>query len=85
MFYAIDRFEEELAVLVDDEENTSTVERALLPEDAVQGDVLTLEEGRYRRDGEETARRPGTDPAAGAASPGGIRPAAESGEILAIK
>lgn len=57
MFYAIDRFEEELAVLVDDEENTSTVERALLPEDAVQGDVLTLEEGRYRRDGEETARR----------------------------
>ena len=57
MFYAIDRFEEELAVLVDDEENTSTVERALLPKDAVQGDVLTLEEGRYRRDGEETARR----------------------------
>ena len=46
MFYAIDRFEEELAVLVDDEENTSTVERALLPEEAVQGDVLTLEEGR---------------------------------------
>ena len=57
MFYAVDRLEGELAVLVDDEENTSTVERALLPEGVVQGDVLRLEEGRYQRDGEETARR----------------------------
>ncbi len=57
MFYAVDRLEGGIAVLVDDEENTSTVERALLPEGVVQGDVLRLEEGRYQRDEEETARR----------------------------
>ena len=57
MFYAIDRFEEDAAVLVDDGENTLIVERKLLPAAARQGDVLRLEEGRYTVDEEETARR----------------------------
>ena len=57
MFYAVDRLEEGIAVLVDDEENTLVVERTLLPADTVQGDVLRMEDGRYLPDGEETARR----------------------------
>lgn len=57
MFWVVDRLEDRLAVLVDDEENTATVERALLPDGAAQGDVLRLEDGCYRQDREETARR----------------------------
>lgn len=41
MTYSIDRFEGELAVLCDEEENTRTVERALLPAEAAEGDMLT--------------------------------------------
>ena len=57
MFYAVERFEAHLAVLVDVEENTCIVEREALPADVRQGDVLRREEGRFIADREETARR----------------------------
>lgn len=40
MICSIDRFEEEYAVLCDEEENTRTVLRATLPQQAAVGDVL---------------------------------------------
>ena len=57
MYYAIDRFEGGLAVLEDDDETLHTVERALLPAGARQGDVLTLENGTYAAAPGETQRR----------------------------
>jgi hypothetical protein len=44
-------------VLVDDNEKTCVVERALLPDDARQGDILRLVDGQYEADRDETARR----------------------------
>ena len=58
MFYALDRFEEELAVLEDDEGVSHTVARSLLPPDAAQGDVYTLDpDGNYLPDAEEKENR----------------------------
>lgn len=57
MYYAVDRLEETLAVLQDDEEHTVSVARDLLPVDTVQGDVLVLKDGKYFHDREETQRR----------------------------
>lgn len=57
MWYALDRFEEEWAVLVDDEENSVTVERERLPTAARPGDLFRLEDGCYRWDEEETRAR----------------------------
>lgn len=57
MYYAVDRLEETLAVLQDDEEHTVPVARDLLPADTVQGDVLVLKDGKYFHDREETQRR----------------------------
>ena len=37
MYYSLDRFEEELAVLEDDDEHTLTIPRILLPEGARPG------------------------------------------------
>ena len=67
MFYAVDRFEEHLAVLVDDEENTCIVEREALPADVRQGDVLRREEGGNRPP-------PGTNPPFGADAAGRMIP-----------
>ena len=57
MFFAIDRFEDGQAVLVDDNEKTCTVDRALLPAGVQVGDVLKQENGTYIVDREETASR----------------------------
>lgn len=40
MWYAVDRFEGEWAVLQDDEGQSHNVERSRLPQDIRQGDVL---------------------------------------------
>ena len=58
MKYVIDRFEGSFAVV----ENTETLEnsdikRELLPNDAKEGDVLSYEDGRWRREPEETESR----------------------------
>ncbi len=57
MKYAIDRFEDTQAVLQDDNGNTLVIDRSCLPQDAKQGDVLTLCNGVYCHDREETTAR----------------------------
>ncbi|MCI9413896.1 MAG: DUF3006 domain-containing protein [Clostridiales bacterium] len=57
MFYAIDRFEEEWAVLQDDDGNGRQVKRAVLPSHVRQGDVLLETAEGYTIDEAETARR----------------------------
>lgn len=57
MRYAVDRFEEEWAVLQDDEGRCRNVERRLLPQGVRQGDVLRETEEGFLPDPEETARR----------------------------
>lgn len=57
MYYSIDRFEEEWAVLQDDDGRSVTVERSRLPAQARQGDLLTEKDGAYSVDENETAAR----------------------------
>lgn len=57
MYYSLDRFEGELAVLEDEDERMLTVSRAMLPEGSRPGDVFRLEGGRYLPAPEETDRR----------------------------
>ncbi len=57
MRYAIDHFEGKQAVLQDDNGICLVVDKALLPSDAVQGDVLTRCDGHYRHDRAETTAR----------------------------
>lgn len=58
MYYAIDRFEDEQAVLQDDSGKSLVVDRVLLPTDAAQGDILKLyDDGHYRHDRAETVAR----------------------------
>ncbi|MBQ3259315.1 MAG: DUF3006 domain-containing protein [Clostridia bacterium] len=57
MRYAIDRFEGEQAVLQDDNGICFAVDKALLPSDAVQGDILTRCGEHYCHDREETTAR----------------------------
>ena len=54
---AIDRFEEQWAILEDDEGRLTRVERSRLPDGARQGDVLSAEGDAYTVDAEETAAR----------------------------
>lgn len=57
MYYAIDRFEDERAVLQDDNGKSFIVDRLLLPLNAKQGDILTLCDGSYKHDRAQTAER----------------------------
>lgn len=57
MRFAIDRFEDEKAVLQDDTGTSRVVDKTLLPPDAVQGDVLTFCDGCYQHDRAETMAR----------------------------
>lgn len=58
MFYAIDRFEGDVAVLQDDDEHMYTVPRTDLPADVRQGDVLCRGgDGGYEAAPEETQAR----------------------------
>ena len=57
MWYAVDRFEGEWAVLQDDEGQSHPVERSRLPQDIRQGDVLRQTDKGFVPDPEETARR----------------------------
>lgn len=54
MWYAVDRFEEEWAVLQDDEGRCRNVERRRLPAGVRQGDVLRETEEGFLPDPEET-------------------------------
>ncbi len=57
MVYSIDRLEGDWAVLVDQQGNTSTVPRQLLPAEAKEGDMLRLEDGHYHVDEALTRQR----------------------------
>lgn len=57
MIYAIDRFEEDKAVLCDEEENCVVIDRARLPAEAREGDMLRLENGVYTVDTVLTEQR----------------------------
>lgn len=57
MYYAVDRLEENLAVLEDENGTLHTVPREQLPAAVRQGLILRLENGRYCIDPEETQRR----------------------------
>lgn len=57
MWYAVDRFEGDRAVLEDDEGHRRMADRDQLPPDTLQGDVLVLEAGKYLHDRRETQRR----------------------------
>lgn len=57
MYYSIDRFEEEIAVLQDDEGRSVDVPRALLPDGARRGEVLSFDGTAYRPAPDETERR----------------------------
>lgn len=57
MHYAIDRIEDEQVVLEADNGDMLVVERMKLPSDARQGDVLTVCDGLFCHDREETESR----------------------------
>lgn len=57
MTYSIDRFEGDLAVLCDEEENTRNVPRAALPAEAAVGDMLTETAEGFAVDVEATEAR----------------------------
>lgn len=53
----IDRFEGDIAVLENDDGNMQNVSRALLPENACEGDILVYSEGVYIPDDRTTEQR----------------------------
>lgn len=57
MFYTIDRFEGDYAVLEDDDENRVNIKKALLPEMAKESDVLDFDGEAYTVNAEETEKR----------------------------
>ena len=57
MFYTIDRFEGDYAVLEDDDENRVNVKKALLPEMAKESDVLDFDGESYTVNADETEKR----------------------------
>ena len=57
MFYSVDRFEEDQAVLCDDDENTRVVPRAALPQGTTEGDVLIETAEGFVPDATETEAR----------------------------
>ncbi len=69
--FSIDRFEGELAVLIDDEGRTVTISRVALPSGAAEGDVLSRGSGGFCLEKEETARRKAAARAAAAKLFGG--------------
>lgn len=57
MYYAVDRFEDDRAVLCDENEQTITVRRAALSAETAVGDWLIQTADGFQVDAAETARR----------------------------
>ena len=57
MYYSLERFEEQQAVLCDDDGKTVCVDKAILPATARAGDIYSCRDGVYRHEAEETAAR----------------------------
>lgn len=59
MIYIIDRFEENLAILEDEDRKMLEIEREILPKEAKEGDCIKKTEKGYEIDETETAKRRG--------------------------
>lgn len=57
MRYKVDRFESKFAILEAENTEIIGVERARLPQETAEGDVIIHEAGEWRIDAQETARR----------------------------
>ncbi len=57
MLYSIDRFEGDVAVLIDEEKVAHNISRAQLPVDVKAGDMLRLENGQYIPDDDAARAR----------------------------
>ena len=57
IYYSLEHFEKDTAVLQDESEQMVTVDRSLLPSEATTGDIFVLENGVYRYEHDETQRR----------------------------
>jgi hypothetical protein len=57
MKYIIDRFEGDLAVCEAEDGKLVDIEKSKLPKNAEVGDVLVLENGKFRVDKKETEKR----------------------------
>lgn len=57
MHFAVDRIEDRVAVLQDDDGHSVPVDIGLLPLDVAAGDVLQYVNGRYEHDRQETESR----------------------------
>ncbi len=55
--YGIDRFEGEIAVLVDGEGHCVNIPREKLPANAMEGDLVAMQDGEYRVLNEATEGR----------------------------
>ncbi len=51
----IDRFEDDKAICEDETREMHTLDRCLLPNDASEGDIVFLENGKWLMDTEKTA------------------------------
>lgn len=57
MEYSIDRFEENIAVLIDENEAIQHISKELLPQEAKEGDILLFDGETYQLDKDATAVR----------------------------
>ncbi len=57
MLYSIDRFEGDIAVLIDEDGNRLDVVRTDLPMGIAAGDMVRLQAGAFQRDDEAAAAR----------------------------
>lgn len=57
MLYSVDRFEGDIAVLIDEDGNRLDVVRTDLPMGIAAGDMVRLQAGTFQRDDEATAAR----------------------------
>lgn len=57
MLYSIDRFEGNIAVLIDEKEVAVSIPRAQLPAGAKAGDMLRFEDGLYHLDDDAARAR----------------------------
>ncbi len=55
--YGIDRFEGDIAVLVDGEGIAVSVSRAILPSGACEGDIVSFDGEKYSLDNQTTAEK----------------------------
>lgn len=56
-YYSVDRIEENIATLIDDDENKVEIDVSQLLKEVKEGDILKFENGKYVLDKDETMKR----------------------------